>query len=141
MAEVSSGDTWSPLLQSLQTLRAEWPRRGWSWDSRLACVSSSFDSELDATLRPLAAKFFSSEWLPSRIAAAPQEVRDVAERTGGLRSGQLLVTSPPSGRAFAFGLWWPWGDGMTTSFRIGFGGREPREETFVKFREIFSVQL
>ena len=45
------GDAWSLLFGSMKELRAAWPARGWSWDTRLSCVTSSFNSELDVKAR------------------------------------------------------------------------------------------
>ena len=133
-------DSWSVLLAPMKELRAGWPSRGWSWDSRLSCVSSSFIAELEPNALA-AAKALSTEWTSSSIQKAPAHLRELAERTGGLRSGQRLMTGPPVGVSFVYGLWWPWGDGMTTSMRIGLGGPDATAEALQRLRDAFSVQL
>ncbi len=124
----------------MKELRAAWPARGWSWDSRLSCVSSSFAAELESSARA-AAKSLVTEWTSSNIAKAPAHLRELAERTGGLRAGQKLLTSAPVGASFVYGLWWPWGDGMTTSMRIGLGGPDATSDALQRLRDAFSVQL
>lgn len=133
-------DPLSGLLSSLKALRTSWPQRGWSWDTRFNCVASSFATELETKVRTTAGRVLASEWTPKTLATAPREVQELAERSGGLRTGQLLLTSPPS-RFFGYGLWWPWGDGMTTSLRIGIGGPPLREEYLATLREAFGVAL
>jgi hypothetical protein len=132
-------DAWAIALRPLQQLRASWPSRGWSWDGRLSCVSSSFSAELDAKARAIALAAMPREWTKSNAHVAPASIREIAERSGGLRSGQAILAG--DGAAFAYGLWWPWGDGMTTSLRIGLGGSEPSQSTLQRLRDVFGVEL
>jgi hypothetical protein len=124
----------------MKELRASWPARGWSWDSRLSCVSSSFAAELESNARA-AAKALATEWTSANIQKAPPHLRDLAERTGGLRAGQKLLTSAAVGASFVYGLWWPWGDGMTLSMRIGLGGPDATSDALQRLRDAFSVQV
>jgi hypothetical protein len=55
--------------------------------------------------------------------------------------GQLLLTTRETRSPIAFGLWWPWGDGMTTSFRVGIDGLDWDDDPNPHVREIFGVQL
>jgi hypothetical protein len=135
------GDAWSLLFGSLKELRVAWPSRGWSWDTRLSCVTSSFNSELDAKARTAVTTTLSTEWTSVTIQRASVPLRDLAERTGGLRAGQFIFSSGTIGTNFAFGLWWPWGDGMTTSLRVGLGGSGLREDAYQRLRDVFSVEL
>lgn len=134
------GDSWSVVFNTMKSLRTSWPQRGWSWDGRLSCVSSSFNVEIEPAARAAAAVALPEEWSPTTLSQAPAHLREVAERAGGMRSGQLLLSGAPVGRAFAYGLWWPWGDGTTTSLRIGLG-LDAREEVFGRFRDVFGVSL
>jgi hypothetical protein len=138
-----AGDAWSVILSGLKTLRGSWPSRGWSWDARLSCVSSSFSSELDSKARAAAMTVLPKDWTHTTISAAPPPVREIAERTGGLRAGQAILSAASigTGAAFAYGLWWPWGDGMTTSLRIGLGGTHATQEAFQRLRDVFNVEL
>jgi hypothetical protein len=135
------GDAWLVILTSLKGLRASWPARGWSWDGRQSCVASSFGAELEAQARIAARVALPREWTSSTIDRAPPPLRELAERTGGLREGQALLASAAVGTAFAYALWWPWGDGMTVSARVGLGGMNTEHEVLQRLRDVFGVQL
>jgi hypothetical protein len=135
------GESLSGLLRALRELRAAWPQRGWSWDGRLQCVSSSFVTELEPKARAATAGVLPTEFTSATLSRAPTPYRELAERTGGLRSGQLLLVSVPMGHAFAYGLWWPWGDGMTTSLRVGLAGADSSHEALQGLRDAFGVEL
>jgi hypothetical protein len=125
----------------MRELRASWPSRGWSWDERLSCVTSTFNVELAAKARTALEIALPSEWTSTTIRRAPPVLGELAERTGGLRAGQMLLASTMVGPALAYGLWWPWGDGMTTSMRIGLAGTEATQDTFLRLREVFGAQV
>lgn len=111
-----------PLYNTLTQLRAEWPKRGWSWDSRFSCVASSFDMDVADRAREAVMHAFPAMWTDRTFAEAPPALREVGERTGGVRGGQLLYSCTPSHNVYAYGLWWPWGDGRTISLRVGLEG-------------------
>jgi hypothetical protein len=115
--------------------------RGWSWDDRQSCVASSFSVEVEAEARKAANLALPQEWTSRTIGRAPPPVRDLAERTGGLREGQLLLSGLAVGAAFAYGLWWPWGDGMSVSARVGLGGSGVTAEVLQQLRDTFGVEL
>jgi hypothetical protein len=125
----------------MKDLRAAWPSRGWSWDKRLSCVTSSFADELDPSARAVASVAFPSEWLPNTLSKAPPAVRDLVERAGGIRAGQRVLSSAVIGSSFLYCLWWPWGDGMTTSVRIGLGSANPSQDALQRLRDSFGVEL
>jgi hypothetical protein len=128
------------LFAALKDLRAAWPSRGFSWDTRMTCVTSSINAEIQAKARTALAVALPTEWTSTSIAQAPPGLRDLAERTGGLRSGQLLLVSLPAGSTYAYGLWWPWGDGITTSVRIGLGGSGATNDAQQRLRDAFGVE-
>jgi hypothetical protein len=134
------GDSWSVLFSTLKGLRTSWPSRGWSWDSRFSCVTSTFNVELLAKARTAVASSLATEWTPASIARAPAPLKDLAERTGGLREGQMILVSSTVGSAYAYGLWWPWGDAITTSLRIGLGGTHVPHDAFQRLRDTFGVE-
>jgi len=82
-----------------------------------------------------------NEWAPATISRAPHPLREIATRTGELRTGQLILVSQSEGAAFAYGLWWPWGDDITTSIRIGLDGVDVSSDAFQRFRDVFGVEL
>jgi hypothetical protein len=138
---VRMADHWTALLEAFKGVRAAWPARGWSWDTRLSCVTSSFVTEVEAEARAAVRMALPNEWTPGTIGRAAPGVRELAEKTGGLRAGQFIFSSAPIGVFFGYGLWWPWGDAMTTSVRIGLGGAELRQEVHERLRDVFGVTL
>jgi hypothetical protein len=130
------------LFGALKRVRTAWPSRGWSWDSRMTCITSSFSTEFETAARAAITEAFPVEYTSQTIAKAPQVLREYIDRYGGLRQGQYLFTSGTiGGSLLAFGLWWPWGDGDTVSMRLGFADIDPGRETYARVREIFGVQL
>src|SRR5208283_4538864 len=73
------------MFDAFRRLRTEWPRRGWSWDSRLSCIASSFSADMEATARAIAMTAFPNEWIGRTLPTAPANVQDLADRCGGLR--------------------------------------------------------
>lgn len=139
---LGGGDPWSTLFGAMKEIRSTWPSYGWSWDARVSCVTSSFSVDLERKARSVAAIALTSEFNSLTIQQAPAHLREIAERAGGLRAGQMILSSAPIGGAlFAYGLWWPWGDGMTTSVRIGLGGPGARQEVLQRLRDVFGVEL
>lgn len=136
----AGADPWAPLLESLGRFRAKWPRRGWSWDGRLNCVTSSFSTDIENDCRLIAREALPVEWAATTLHGAPPRVRDLAERCGGLRAGQALLSAGPIAGVLAYGLWWPWGDGVTVSLRVGLD-IAINQEPYPRFRDIFNVSM
>src|SRR5262249_37630909 len=136
----STAAAWQSLSVNLKKLRTTWPMGGWSWDTRMGCVTSSFSTQYEAEARASAAQGLPLEWTQVTLAKAPARLRDLAERTGGVRSGQLVLTGGPLDGMFAYGLWWPWGNGHTISLRIGLADIEPEREPYPQFRDLFGVE-
>ncbi len=128
-----------PLFDSLALFRQAWPKRGWSWDNRVSCVASSFGVDLADEARTALKLSFPHSWAHRTITRAPAVLQQIAERTGGIRSDQVLFSTEPYAGVIAFGLWWPWGDDTTISYRIGVsGGGHELEELL---RDTFGVNL
>ena len=138
--QLGGSDPWQGLLDALSRLRAKWPRRGWSWDTRLNCVTSSFSTDIEAEARAIAREALSVEWTSTTLGTAPPRIRDLAERSGGLRSGQALLSAGPVAGVLAYGLWWPWGDGVTVSLRVGLD-IPIMQEPYPRFRDVFGVSM
>jgi hypothetical protein len=134
-------EQWEPLVSAAKRLKAEWPSRGFTWDTRLNCISSSFSAQFETKARTAMAALLREEFTPATLAKAPPRLREVAERSGGLRSGQLLLMGGPFGFTTAYGLWWPWGDGETISLRVGLVDVDPMREPYPTFRDAFGVSL
>ncbi len=116
------------IYDELARLREGWVGRGWSWDSRLSCVASSFSQELTNEARAAIATVFPHEFNHRTIRKATALVAQISEQTGGVRSDQFIVATEPVQATIAFGLWWPWGDDATISFRIGLAGLRANAE-------------
>lgn len=134
-------DAWQATFDCLGRMKSAWPTHGWSWDARFNCCTSSFASDQEAAARTAAALALPTEWTASTIARAPRQLRDIAERAGGVRQGQLVLANGPLAGLTAYGLWWPWGGGKTVSLRVGLADVDPHREPFLKFRDLFGVTL
>lgn len=110
------------LFEALGLLRTAWPGGGWSWDNRLSCAASSFSVELSREARAAADLALRREWTRHTLRQAPALVREVAEQSGGVRDDQFLLATDPVEGLIGFGLWWPWGDEVTISLRVGLAG-------------------
>jgi hypothetical protein len=109
----------APIFDAFTQLRADWPKRGWSWDNRLNCVASSFDIAVMEQAQAAVSRALPTLWTDRTMAQAPAVIRDVAERSGGVRAGQLIYTGTAVGSVVPYGLWWPWGNEATISLRVG----------------------
>jgi hypothetical protein len=136
----SPTEVWQPLLDGLERLREAWPGTGWSWDPRFKCVTSSFGKEIADPARAAMAGVLDGEWSPDSINQAPDEIRTLAARFGGVRPGQLLFTGEVvGGRMHLFALWWPWGDGATISLRVGVANCDRPTELYPQVRAVFKI--
>lgn len=136
-----SGEAWANLYDKLGKLRAAWPSRGWSWDSKLECVTSSFSMQFEPAARSAALIALPKQWTPTALAQAPARLRDLAERSGGIRSSQMILTDDEAGDYLSFGLWWPWGNGQTISLRVGLSELDASSSMYQRLRDVFGVQL
>ncbi len=126
------------MFQALAAFRQSWPGGGFSWDSRLSCVASSFSVQLEAEARQAIAKSFRQQWTSKTVRTSPEPVQLISDQVGGIRPDQILVSTEPNDSLMAYGLWWPWGDDVTISFRIGLSGLSGvRYEE--DFRELFGA--
>lgn len=127
------------MAEAFKRMRAAWPTRGWSWDSRLNCITSSFSADFEARARSAAAQALPHRFTAATLATAPARIRDVVERSGGLRSSQIALAGGSPTGILAYGLWWPWVDQATISLRVGLCDVEPAHEPYPTLREIFGV--
>lgn len=95
---------------------------GWSWDTRLSCVCSSFGADFDKAAFAAIARVFPDKFDARTIHKAPPLIQTTVQQTGNLRVDQFVFGTRTVGDTLAFGLWWPWGDDVTISFRIGLAG-------------------
>jgi len=129
------------LFTALKALKSAWPMGGWSWDSRLASVASSFAIHHAANARAAVDRGLTTVWTVDNIRAAPARVQAIAERYEGVRKGQMLLTGGDVDSLLAFGLWWPWEMSETISLRVGLADVDESRSQHARFRAIFGVSL
>ncbi|HNS97332.1 MAG TPA: hypothetical protein PKL73_10310 [Polyangiaceae bacterium] len=134
------GTTSEALWVGLRELRRTWPGGGWSWDARLSCVACSFAVEIVEEAKAAALKALPHAWNEKTLVKAPSHIRQLAETTGGVRADQLLLARQSVEGLLTYGLWWPWRNEVTISFRIGMSGiASPRDE--MELMEMFGAYL
>lgn len=131
-------DASGELFRALGAFCKGWPKAGWSWDTRLSCVASSFSVDLVEEAEGATRLVFVNVWTPQSLRNAPPAICDVARSTGGLRDEQRILSSAPGGGIVAYGLWWPWGDETTISLRVGLVGNVIEPDTW-RLRELFGA--
>lgn len=132
-------ETWGGLFSALERLRAKWPALDWSYDRRLKCVASSIPLSKEAEARAAMAEVLPTSYSAETLAGAPEGVRALADKCGGLRAAQLLFWGGAPGEPGVFGLWWPWGDGTTVSLRIGLHDVDLPKERYPRLRDVFGI--
>ena len=90
----------------------------WKWDSRFDTALAEFFIDNKDRARAILDRYLSIAWDSSNIGKAPDIMQMIVNDLGGLRSGQLFFVSDPNHEVFIYGVWWPWGDGKTISFRV-----------------------
>lgn len=118
----AGGSATDKLFKTLQRLRAAWPKQGWSWDYRFNCAASSFHVDLTEEAEQALVSVFAETYDHRTLSKAPDFIRELSEEVGGIRSDQRIYTTRTGGRLSPYGLWWPWGDEITISMRVGLVG-------------------
>jgi hypothetical protein len=103
-------------------------------------VSSSFSTAVEADARNAVNSVFKAQYTHRSLSKAPATIHEISEASGGLRPDQMIVTSDTIGGLMAFGLWWPWGDDVTISFRVGLVGSRASDYED-DLRELFGAAL
>ncbi len=110
---------WSHIEESVQTLVEN--AKGvlsWSWEERFNAALAQFQAkDKDAILDHMRPPF-KAVWDSTQINESPPRILKICNSLGGLRPGQLLLTTDPDVDILLFGAWWPWGGGDTISIRI-----------------------
>lgn len=128
-----------PLFDAISRFRASWFRRGWSYDRRFESIACSFNSESAEQARTLLRPLLPYSWTNRTLAGAPPVFVAIAERTGGIRSAQMILGGDRVGHLTPYGLWWPWEEGQTVSLRIGIEGGSPSD--MYELANIFGTDL
>lgn len=119
---MDSGSATDQLFARFEQLRRAWPKKGWSWDYRFNCVASSFHVDLTRDCENALATIFPDAFDHRTITQAPEHIQELSESIGGVRSDQRVYSMKTSGRLVPYALWWPWGDEITISLRVGLTG-------------------
>jgi len=119
--EVPASST-DQLFAELARFRAAWPKKGWSWDYRLNCVASSFHADLTRECEVALAGSFADVFDQRTIERASDNIIELADAAGGIRSDQRIYVMRSTGRLMPYAMWWPWGDEITLSLRVGLSG-------------------
>lgn len=116
------GSATDQMFQTLERFRQAWPKQGWSWDYRFNTIASSFHVDLTGEAEESIRIAFPEAYDHRSITRAAEHVQEVADSVGGIRSDQRIYCGPLVGRLVAYALWWPWGDEITISLRVGLVG-------------------
>jgi hypothetical protein len=133
-------DSWQPLVDRLGLLAASWPCPPWSWDGRLSSVYAEFSSKRETEVLESVQHAFPNSWTPASLDTAPDALRALVARTGGLRSKQRLLGGDEVLAPNLFGLWWPWSGGSKVTLRIGIAGHDANTEPMPRVRALFGVR-
>jgi hypothetical protein len=127
------------LFATLAQLRTEWPSTSWSWDGRLPTATSAITADKIDEARCAVARALPHPLDGATLAQAPAGVRELIERSGGLRDQQLAYYSDGDG-IVAVGLWWPWGGGKNVSLRIGLVDANKDAGLVQRLRATFGIE-
>lgn len=116
------GSATDQMFQTLDRFRLVWPKQGWSWDYRFNMTASSFHVDLIPEAEKALRVAFPEAYDYRTLSRAPEHVREMAESVGGIRADQRLYAGAVAGRLVPVALWWPWGDEITISLRVGLTG-------------------
>jgi len=143
----SPEEAWEALFVRLGALRTAWPTRAWTYDRRFKCVTCALTKADEAQDMAAVAAVLPATWNASTLAEAPPDVKTAVGACGGLRAGQSVSWSGGASAdataeapaPAAFGLWWPWGDEVTISLRIGLHAVDQPEVRYRRLRGAFGI--
>ena len=128
-----SGKTLSQTLSTFMSSCTDW---AWEWESyrktALRTIQREDADEADKTLRSSLTYVYDYKNLDT----APINVIIYVEQCGGIRPNQRVYVAPCGDGLSLVVLWWPWGDGCTTSLRVGLAGNAS-EESMMEFSTRF----
>lgn len=109
---------------ALVVLAKTWPGQGWTWDGRFSAFASTFGAAVEQKALAALSLALPGKWTPATLGEAPEALRAICAKTGGLRTGQLLFGGAAFGGVTPYALWWPWSGGQTITLRLGFSGAD-----------------
>ncbi len=134
---------WQPLAEVFSRLRTGWPGGTWTWDERFECMLATVAKADEPRALASAAAAMPTMIAGANLAAASAPIRDLCRGTGGLRGNQHMFMADLGALqagAFAYCLWWPWGNGANFSARIGASGFDDGDGAEATLRAAFATK-
>jgi hypothetical protein len=91
----------------------------WQWDTRFNVALVVIDKRDMPVVLPLISQKFNQTWNDANIDTAPSVIMDVINDNFGIQPGQILFNSDDKNDLILLAAWWPWGNGVNISLRIG----------------------
>jgi hypothetical protein len=91
----------------------------WQWDTRFSVAMIVIERRDMPVILGSISKEFNGQWNDANIDSAPEAVMNVVNDTFGIQPGQILFNSDDQQDMVLLAAWWPWGNGVNVSLRIG----------------------
>ena len=91
----------------------------WQWDTRFNVALVVIDKQNMPSILSLISQEFNQKWNDANIDNAPEVIMDVVNNIFGIQPGQILFSSDDRNDLILLAAWWPWGNGINISLRIG----------------------
>jgi hypothetical protein len=91
----------------------------WQWDTRFNVVLIVIERRDMPGILGFISKEFRGQWNDANIDSAPEAIMSVVNDTFGIQPGQILFNSDDRQDMVLLAAWWPWGNGVSISLRIG----------------------
>jgi hypothetical protein len=100
----------------------------WKLDDRFNTVVAAFEKGGSEIIFSTLKASFSQEWSKKTVRKAPENIKSIASSISGIEKGQIVFTTDDNEVPVLFAAWWPWGDGINVSLRIGVSDSSLNEE-------------
>ena len=133
---------WSDIERTIKDLVND--LRGvlsWTWEDRFGAALAQFSANDKDWILELLKPLFSSLWDAVNLSQAPPRVVKAIQEYGGLRAGQLLLTTDADSKILLLGAWWPWGNQKTISLRLIPTALKLSDSDMEKFQELLKEWL
>ena len=91
----------------------------WERDLRFSAVVAVFESDSSEIIFSALKASFYQEWSKKTVRKASARIKSIADSISGIEKGQTVFTTDDTTYPVLFAAWWPWGDGMNISLRVG----------------------
>ncbi len=100
----------------------------WKLDDRFNTVVAAFERSSSEIIFSALKASFSQEWSKKTVRKAPRHIKGITASISGIETGQIVFTTDGDADPVLFAAWWPWGDGINISLRIGVSDSSLNEE-------------